>query len=124
VSVIPAPAAPTHELPGVRFTTLATPSTGSAETSVWQVELAPHADAQPHRVTREEIFVGIAGRAVATLDGVPHRVGAGDALVVRPGVDFALAVDGDAPFRALVCQPVGGGAVLPGGDPFTPPWAL
>jgi len=121
--VIPAPAAPTHELPGVRFTTLATPSTGTAETSVWHVELAPGADAQPHRVTREEIFVGITGRAVATLDGVPHPVGAGDALVVRPDVDFALAVDGDEPFRALVCQPVGGGAVLPGGEPFTPPWA-
>jgi quercetin dioxygenase-like cupin family protein len=124
VTVISAPPAPTHELPGVRFTSLATPSTGSTETSVWRVEVAPDADAQPHRVTREEIFVGIAGRAVATLDGVAHPLGAGDALVVRPGVDFALAADGAEPFRALVCQPVGGGAVLPGGEPFTPPWAL
>jgi quercetin dioxygenase-like cupin family protein len=124
VTVISAPAGPTHELPGVRFTTLAAPSSGAAETSVWHVELAPDADAQPHRVTREEIFVGLAGRAVATLDGVEHPVAAGDALVVRPGVDFALAAVGGEPFRALVCQPVGGGAVLPGGEPFTPPWAL
>ena len=124
MSVIPAPSAPTHQLPGARFTTLASPSRGSAETSVWSVELEPGSDTQPHRLTREEIFVALAGRAVATLDGAEHAVEAGDALVVSPGVDFAITVAGDVPFRALVCLPVGGEAVMPGGVPFTPPWAL
>ena len=58
-----------------------------------------------------------------TLDGVEHRVREGDALVVPAGVEFAVAAAGPEPFRAVVCLPVGGQAVLPGGEPFTPPWA-
>jgi len=122
--ILPCPTAPTHELPGARFTTLATPSLGTCETAVWTVEVLPGADAVPHQVTREEIFVATAGEAVAMLDGTEHRVRAGDALVVPPGVDFSVAAAGDAPFRAVVCLPVGGQAQLAGGEPFTPPWAV
>ena len=39
--VLRAPAAPTHDLGGTRFTSLATPSRGSTDTSVWIVEIAP-----------------------------------------------------------------------------------
>ena len=39
--VLSAPASPTHELPHARFTSLATPSRGTSETSVWRVEIAP-----------------------------------------------------------------------------------
>jgi quercetin dioxygenase-like cupin family protein len=121
--VIPAPAAPTHDLPGARFTTLASPSRGAAETSVWRLELLPGADAPVHSVTREEIFVALDGAATATLDGVEHAVCAGDALVLPPGTGFSIAAAGDAPFRAIVCLPVGGQAAFAGGAPFTPPWA-
>ena len=121
--VLSAPAAPTHELPGARFTTLASPSSGSSETSVCRLELLPGAEPVPHKVTREEIFVALEGRGQATLDGVDHVVEAGDTLVLPPGVDFALAAVGGAPFRAIVCLPVGGQATLAGGAPFTPPWA-
>ena len=41
MAVIPAPSAPTHELGGARFTSLATPSRGSSDTSVWLVEIGP-----------------------------------------------------------------------------------
>ena len=41
MAVLPAPPRHTHELPGARFTSLATPSRGSSDTSVWLVELAP-----------------------------------------------------------------------------------
>jgi quercetin dioxygenase-like cupin family protein len=122
--VLTAPIAPTHELPGARFTTLATPSLGTTETSVWTVEILPGPDAAIHRVTREEIFVGLAGEALATLAGVEHRLGEGDALVVPPNVDFSIAAAGREPFRAVVCLPVGGQAVMAGGEPFTPPWAV
>ena len=37
MAVIPAPAAPTHDLGPTRFTSLATPSRGSDDTSVWLV---------------------------------------------------------------------------------------
>jgi quercetin dioxygenase-like cupin family protein len=121
--VLHAPDAPIHELPGARFTTLASPSRGSAETSVWRLELRPEADPVPHRVTREEIFVALEGEAVALLDGAEHRLRAGDSLVLPPGVEFSLRAEGRGPFSALVCLPVGGQAALAGGEPFTPPWA-
>src|SRR3954451_19515343 len=61
VAVIPAPSAPTHELAGARFTSLATPSRGSSDTSVWLVEIAPGTAGRPHQLTREEVFVVLAG---------------------------------------------------------------
>ena len=121
--VLTPPTAPTHELPGAKFTTLASPRTGSAETSVWRLELLPGAEPVPHTMTREEIFVALEGSARATLDGVTQLVDAGDTLVLPAGVDFTLVAAGDVPFRAIVCLPVGGQGCLAGGAPFTPPWA-
>jgi quercetin dioxygenase-like cupin family protein len=123
MAVIPAPTAPTHELPGASFTSLATPSRGSAETCVWQVELAPGEPSPPHRLTREEVFVVLAGCAEVRLGNEVSRAGTGDAIVVPPGVDFTLAALGNAPLRALCVLPVGGQGVLADGNPFTPPWA-
>jgi quercetin dioxygenase-like cupin family protein len=124
MAVIPAPSAPTHELHGARFTSLATPSRGSSDTSVWLVEIAPGTPGAPHRLTREEVFVVLAGRAEVRLDGEVSRAEAGDAIVVPAGVPFALAAAGDEPLRALCCLPAGGQAQLADGEPFTPPWAL
>lgn len=123
MAVVPAPAEPTHELGGARFTSLATPSRGSTDTSVWLVEIAPGAAGAPHRLTREEVFVVLAGRAEVSLGEEITGAGPGDAIVVPPGVPFALAASGEEPLRALCCLPVGGQAQLPDGDPFTPPWA-
>src|SRR4051795_8950336 len=121
--VLPAPTTHTHELAGTRFTTLATPSRGCAETAVWTVEILPGTDAVPHQVTREEIFVALRGEAAVVLDGAEHALREGDTLVVPAGVTFSITAAGAAPFRALVCLPVGGQAVMLGGEPFTPPWA-
>ncbi len=123
MTVCQAPAAPTHELPGVRFTTLVSPRRGSAETSVWLLELHADAEVVPHRVTREEIFVALEGDAIAILDGVAHQLRVGDALALSPDVEFTLATAGPQPFRAMVCLPVGGRAVIGDGPAFTPPWA-
>lgn len=62
---------------------------------------------------REEVFVAVAGRALA----------AGDALVVPAGRRFSLAHPSAEPFRAVVALPVGGRASMPGQAPFVPPWA-
>lgn len=121
--VVPAPAEPTHELGTTRFTSLATPSRGSSETSVWQVEVAPGSERVPHSVTREEVFVVLDGVAGAEIDGVAGEARAGDAIVVPPGVPFALTNAGDAPLRLLCCLPVGGQATDGRGATFTPPWA-
>jgi mannose-6-phosphate isomerase-like protein (cupin superfamily) len=123
VSVLPAPAEPTHQLPGTKFTSLATPSRGSTDTAVWQVEIEPGTPSTPHRLTREEVFVVLAGTAQVRLDGRQSTAGAGDAIVVPADVDFEISATGDESLRALCCLPVSGQAVLTGGEAFTPPWA-
>jgi quercetin dioxygenase-like cupin family protein len=111
-----------HEIPGARFQTLASPSLGAEETSVWRVELEPGTPGLPHRLTREEIFVILAGTAVASLDGEPRRVASGSTLVLPAGVELSLAT-GDEGLEAIVCLPVGGQGMIGDGEPFTPPWA-
>jgi quercetin dioxygenase-like cupin family protein len=111
-----------HEIPGARFETLASPSLGSEETSVWRLRLEPNTPGVPHRVTREEIFVALEGSATASLDGETVLLEAGSSLVLPPDVQFALAAGADG-FEAIVCMPVGGQGRLGEGEPFTPPWA-
>ena len=123
MAVITASATPTHNLPGARFTALATPSRGSAETSVWQVEIAPGTPATPHTLTREEILVILSGRADVRIG--THRAQAfpGDAVVVPRDTPFELANTLDEPLQALCCLPVGGQGRLSDGILFVPPWA-
>lgn len=123
MAVIPAPAAPTHELEGARFTALATPSRGSADTSVWQVEIAPGTPATPHSLTREEVFVILAGRANVRIGAQYGEAGPGDAIVVPADTTFELANLSDEPLLALCCLPVGGQGRLADGSVFVPPWA-
>lgn len=121
--VIPAPASPTYELPGSRFTSLATPSRGSTDTAVWQVELAPETVSPPHSLTREEVFVVLEGTASVEIDGVEGVASPGDAIVVPSATTFTLSNLGASPLRMLCCLPVGGQAALDDGSAFTPPWA-
>lgn len=121
--VLPAPPQPTHDIGHTQFTSLATPTRGSQETSVWRVEIAPGTDPVPHSLTREEVFVVLDGLAAVTIDGRPDEGRPGDAIVVPAGVPFVLGNGGDGPLHMLCCMPVGGQASFPGGDPFTPPWA-
>jgi quercetin dioxygenase-like cupin family protein len=120
--VITAPRQPTHDLGGTRFTSLATPSRGTVETSVWRVEIAPGTGATPHRLTREEVFIVLAGRATVSLDGVESTAAAGDAIVVPPDTDFSLSNAGSDELQLVCCLPVGGQAITSMAT-FTPPWA-
>src|SRR3954452_15358132 len=97
MAVLPAPPAPTHELGGARFTSLATPSRGSTDTSVWLVEITPGTAPTPHRLTREEVFAALAVGAHVQLDGDVSVPEAGDAIVVPADAPFALAPAGDEP---------------------------
>jgi quercetin dioxygenase-like cupin family protein len=123
MSVIHAPAAPTHELGTTRFTSLATPSLGSTDTAVWQVEIQPGTPATPHSLTREEVFVVLAGTASASVGESVETARQGDAIVVPAGVPFALENAGTDLLRLVCCFPVGGQACLDDGSVFTPPWA-
>jgi mannose-6-phosphate isomerase-like protein (cupin superfamily) len=122
MAVITAPDRPTHDLGGTHFTSLATPSRGSSETAVWRVVVEPGVVPTPHRLTREEVFVVLAGRADVTLAGVGSVACVGDAIVVPPDTDFALSNGGPDELELVCCLPVGGQAVTADAT-FTPPWA-
>jgi quercetin dioxygenase-like cupin family protein len=117
------PATPVNPFPGSHFTQLASPSRGSVQTSVWQVEILPGTPPAPHQVTAEEIFVVLDGEVNVTLADVVTTASAGDAIVVPANTDFALDIRGAAPLRLLCVLPVGGQARTPDGAVFTPPWA-
>jgi mannose-6-phosphate isomerase-like protein (cupin superfamily) len=121
--VLRAPAAPTHDLGHARFTSLATPSRGSTDTSVWTVEILPDTPATPHSLTREEVFVVLEGTAAVRIAGVADQAKAGDSIVVPADVEFELANAGSGPLRLVCCLPVGGQGRLADGTTFTPPWA-
>jgi len=123
VPILPAPSSPTHERDGARFTSLATPSSGTRDTSVWRVELAPGIESALHEVTREEIFVVLRGAARVQLADERREVRAGEVIVVPSDTPFRLANLSDRePFEALCCLPVGGQARV-NGAVFVPPWA-
>ena len=122
MSVIQAPPAPTHDLGRTRFTSLATPTRGSNETAVWQVEIEPATPPTPHSMTQEEVFVVLAGRATVRIADHTAVAEVGDAIVVPRDTEFELSnVDSDL-LRLLCCTPVGSMARLDA-EPFTPPWA-
>jgi mannose-6-phosphate isomerase-like protein (cupin superfamily) len=121
--VAPALTAPTFTAPGLTVTGLAAPSRGATETSVWRLTLAPGAAGGEHTLDREEVFVVLAGHAVATIDGDDQQLRPGDALVVPPHCPFSLANPHGEPFEAVAALPVGGRVHIPGGHPFVPPWA-
>ena len=120
--IIRSSAAPQFTVPGLTVTGLAAPSRGARETCVWRLSLAPDTPGTPHSVDREEIFVVLAGRAVATLDGEQLELAPGDALIVPAAQPFALANPHAEPFEAIAVLPVGGLAAMPAGAPFAPPW--
>jgi mannose-6-phosphate isomerase-like protein (cupin superfamily) len=121
--VLRAPAAPTHDLGHARFTSLATPTRGSTDNSVWKVEILPGAPATPHSLTREEVFVVIEGTASVRIAGRADQAEAGDAIVVPADLEFELANAGAGPLRLVCCLPVGGQGRYADGSTFTPPWA-
>jgi mannose-6-phosphate isomerase-like protein (cupin superfamily) len=120
--VIRAAAAPTFKLHGIFVTGLAAPSRGSCESSVWRLRLPAGAPAVEHTVDREEIFVALAGRAVAVLDGESNELGAGDTLVVPANHLFSLSTGDSDGFEALAVAPAGVRATIPPGPAFAPPW--
>ena len=121
--VITAPASPTHEVGTTRFTSLATPSTGTTATSIWSVEITPGTEPTPHSLTSEEVFVVTEGSAVVRMEGVESVAARGDVIVVPADTSFELSNGSNEPLRLLCCLPVGGQVRMADGSTFTPPWA-
>ncbi|WP_328408662.1 cupin domain-containing protein [Nocardia sp. NBC_00403] len=115
--------APIFDAPLMTAVGLAAPSRGSTENSVWRFTMHPGNPGHEHAVSREEIFIALAGKARATIDGETYDFRAGDALVIPAHTVFRVSVPGDEPFEAVAILPVGAYAQTPGGDRVSPPWA-
>lgn len=114
--------APTFDLPGIRFTSLAAPGLGSAETCVWSLTVDDGVLADPHTLDRDEVFVVLDGRVRLTPDG--PELTAGDAAVVPAGELIRLANASGATARLQVAIRAGFTATLADGTVVgTPPWA-
>jgi mannose-6-phosphate isomerase-like protein (cupin superfamily) len=87
------------------------------------VEIAPGTPAVPHSLTREEVFVVLAGAAQVRIGDDDALAASGDAIVVPVQTPVEITAAGDEPVRLLCCMPVGGQASLADGTTFTPPWA-
>jgi quercetin dioxygenase-like cupin family protein len=122
--VIYASKAKTYEMPGVKFTGLAAPQTGSKENSAWQFSLSPKSNGTLHQLTREEIMIVIRGSAVAEIGNERHEVSAGDAIIIPAHTDFKISNNSEKPFDGIAMIPVGAQAVIGTEPPFTPPWTL
>lgn len=116
-------AAPHFERPGLAVTGLASPARGAKENAAWIITVDPGSPGLAHRVTREELFVALEGAARPTIDGTPHDLVAGGALIVPANAELVLANPHHVPFRAVCVQPVGAKTVVEGAAPFVPPWA-
>jgi quercetin dioxygenase-like cupin family protein len=114
--------AKTIEFHGLTARPIAVPSRGTAELAIWHLEIAPGLRGEEHTVDREEVFVVRAGRLSGTLGGEPCEAGPGDALIVPPGVPFALGNDGGEPARVVVCTSAGVRASMDGRT-IVPPWS-
>lgn len=116
--------APLFELGKIRFKGLASPTRGATENSVWHLTIGtgvPHRES--HQVTREEVFVAIAGEAHVRLGGDELTLREGSALIVPAHTDFSISNVSNAPFEAVVVLPAGAHAVTQAQGSFVPPWA-
>ena len=122
--IITAAEAPRFELPGVRFTALASPSRGSAEICTWQITVeAGLVSEQSHTIDRDEIFMVTAGAIRLSPEGPVLRPG--DAAVVPAGSPIQLDNVGEGEARAFVVIQAGfTGTMADGTVVSTPPWAL
>ena len=112
------------DIPGVRFTPVASPSRGSSETGIWRARLEPGQEGVLHHMTREEILVVTAGEGRVRIDGRAETLRPGDAFAVPAFTDFQLECSGEAPCEVMVVLPVGGRGVIGTEPAFVPPWSV
>ena len=116
--------APKFELPGLRFTGLASPSRGSNDLCTWRLTIEPGLESpEPHTLDRDEVFMVLGGAIRLTPDGEPVR--AGDVAVVPTGSPIQVANAGAGAAEVLVAITAGFTATAADGSVIgTPPWAL
>jgi quercetin dioxygenase-like cupin family protein len=111
-----------HEMHGARFSSYVAPSRCSTELCAWKVAVAPGVPGQEHRVSREEVFLVLAGTPTLTLDGTTTVLEPGQVAFAAVGTRVRLANHGEAEAALWVSTSVGLEAALPDGSTVRPPW--
>ncbi len=122
MSIIRADEAPRFRLPGVEFTGLAAPSSGSAGLCTWRLAVDPGLRGdEPHTIDRDEVFMVLSGTVQITPDG--EKLGPGDAAVVPAGEPIQLSNLGDTVAELYVAITAGFTGTMADGTQVQPPWA-
>ncbi|GAB3686756.1 hypothetical protein GCM10027589_55440 [Actinocorallia lasiicapitis] len=115
-------AAKTIDNGGFTMHPLAVPSRGSTELAMWRITAEPGARSLEHSVDHEELFYVQSGSYTATIDGVPHAAGPGDALICPPHTPFFLENTGTTE-AVVVAVSTAGLLGSIGETTINPPWA-
>jgi len=112
------------DLAGIRVRGLSSPSRGALETMSYRVDLQPGQRLPEHTHDHEEVFHVLSGPLTVSLDGEETLLGAGDTVMIPPGVSHFSYADGSGPCAILAMMPVGTIMIRPDGERIAPPWGV
>jgi quercetin dioxygenase-like cupin family protein len=112
------------DLAGIRVRGLSSPSRGALETMSYRVDLQPGQRLPEHTHDHEEVFHVLSGPLTVSLDGEETLLGAGDTVMIPPGVSHFSYADGSEPCAILAMMPVGTIMIRPDGERIAPPWGV
>lgn len=75
------------ETPNAAMTTIASPSVGGAEHSLWKVSMRPGQSGPQHLTDREQVLTVLSGRARVEIESESVWLDPGDTLVVPAGLE-------------------------------------
>ncbi|MEA2295781.1 MAG: hypothetical protein QOE86_3420 [Solirubrobacteraceae bacterium] len=113
--------APRYETPNAVMRTLAAPSIGASELSMWEVVMRAGQRGPAHEVDREQVWTVLDGELRVEAGGEELTVRAGDALRLPAGVSRRIAAAADT--RAVVASGAGPRVTTPDGGTRPLPWA-
>lgn len=111
------------ETPNAVMTTLASPTLGGAERSLWRIDMAPGQAGPPHTFDVEQIWTVLDGGASIELDGELLALSTGDGVVLPAAVPRRVIADPSAGLAAIATASREARALLADGtDRGVPPW--
>jgi quercetin dioxygenase-like cupin family protein len=114
--------APRHETPNAVMRTLAAPSLGGSDLSVWEVAMRAGQQGPLHAINREQVWTVASGSLRVQAGGETFIAGPGDTLCLPSNVRRQIAAITDA--RALVASPAGPTVTTVDGDSRPLPWGV
>lgn len=117
----------TIETPAATMRTLASPGFGpgldpALPVSVWRTEVAAGTPGPEHVVDVDHFVVVLEGALEVRVDGVEHRLGAGDGILVPAGSTRVIRA-GDTGAVTVTLGGAGGRATVGDADPVLIPWS-